>query len=112
MSYTGSYEVKPPRTEYTDSRGKKRRVRSYARALIFAISSGVEVNDSPYNKGYPNMINVKLHSSQTWRSDLHRVPTYRASTSLMLTHDDAERLILALQSALNTYDEEAAKASV
>jgi hypothetical protein len=110
MSYIGSYSIKPPRLAWTDSRGRKRHVRSSSRANIFAISSGVQVNDSPYAVGFPTLINVKFHSSQTWRG--YSLHSENASTELMLTHDDAERLIFALQSALNTYDEEAAKSAV
>jgi predicted nucleotidyltransferase len=99
MSYVGTYKVVPPRFKYTAPSGATRHVRSYGRSQVFAISSGVQVN-SP---GYPSFINVKLHSCMTWkRPDLHTV-NY-AATELHLHRDDAERVIVAIQMAIQEYD--------
>lgn len=106
---TPTFYTKSARIPYTAT-GSTRvyKFRSYIqnRATIFGIGTGV-MNTS---WGVKRLINLKFHSSQTWKA-LNPHLT-RASTDILLTRTDAEAIVVALMSAIAEYDRQEEEESV
>jgi hypothetical protein len=98
------------RQKWTGSNGHTYHLRSHTNAAtVYAMTSAINWNGSAYSPNYPDTINLKFHSSQTWRSS--KPSEVRASNELHLTREDASSLLALLMAAITDFDQEKGKPS-